>query len=231
MKILSLLFLVISFSHAWAWKEIRSEDGIKVYKKKVEGSGLLAFRAEGLIDMPYAKSLALLRDVEEATAWDEALKKKITVQDISDIEAVTYSVVDMPWPLKNRDLVVTNKLHYDPATMELVVKSSSVDHANHPPNDTYVRAHIKFANFRFKPVNGKTQLKMEVHVEPKGSITDWVINMVQKDMPMDFIQRLRKHTAVYKKGPNKGVWDMIQAQMADLQSEKKKLPASVSSNN
>ncbi len=225
---LPLLFVVFCSSFSvFSWEKIRSEKGVAVYSREIEGSSLLAFKAEGIVDMSYGKALAVLRDVEEATAWDQALKKKITIEDISDIEAITYSVVDMPWPLKNRDMVVTNKLHYDPKTMELVVKSSSIEHKKYPPNDTYVRAQIKFANFRFKPFNGKSKFYMEVHVDPKGSIPDWVINMVQKDMPMDFIQRLSKHTKIYKKGPNKGVWEMIQVQMRDLQKVKKKKPASV----
>lgn len=225
-----LLFSVSTFVYANDWKKVRSENGVDIYAKSILGSDLLAFKAEGIVEMPYGKALALLRDVEASAAWDESLIKKVTIKDISDIEAITYSIVDMPWPLKDRDMVLVNKLEYDKETKELVVISHSVTDDKYPPNGDHVRANLRFANMRFLPLeDGKSKLQMEIHVDPKGSIPDWVINMVQKNMPMDFISRLKIYSKIYPKGPNKGVWDMIQVQKEELQKVKKS--ASVSNNN
>ena len=57
-------------------KEIkRTKDGIRVYKREVPGSALLAFKGEGTVDAPIEKVATIIYDTTRATEWIADLKE------------------------------------------------------------------------------------------------------------------------------------------------------------
>jgi hypothetical protein len=214
MKIfLSLIILFSASIQAAEWKKIDDRDGVVIYSKKESNSKLMAFKGNTIVNMNLGKLLAVLRDVQTANEWDKNLRLKRTIEDISDIQAHTYSIVRMPWPFKDRDLVLDNKLYFDDKTKELVVIGNSIDRPDYPTFKKYIRARINYAEVRFTPINeNQVRISLQAHVDPMGSIPTWIVNWVQKDMPYDFIKNLEKFSARYQGTPNKTVLKMMQQQ-------------------
>ncbi len=219
---LKLFTLLLLISTSFAWKLETNKDGVQIFSQKIPGSPLLAFRAVGYVDAPLGEMLAILRNVEVATKWDDSLKVKRTLEDKSELEAETYSIVKIPFPFDDRDLVLNNSLSYDEKTHELIVLAKSVVRADTPPNKRYVRAHIKFAEFRIIPEN-ETYIKisMECHVDPKGNIPNWLVNFIQQDLPYDFIKNLEKFAKIFKLKPNPSIQKFMAQQAADLKKIQK----------
>lgn len=208
------LFSVTGFSEykpdLKGWTKNYSKDGLDFYYKKVKGSNLLAFKAVGNLPINMGEMMAALRDVEKTVDWEKSTEKKITIENISDIQATTYTVTKVPWPFYNRDSVLMNKLFLDKKDMIFYVESFSVEHEKYPKQKNFVRAHVGYARFRTKPISKDlTYVEFEVQVDPMGSIPDWVVNLVQKDLPYDFLMGVSKYCKKNDLTPNPGVQKMI----------------------
>lgn len=174
------------------WKKERVKKGFSVYTRAESNSDLVGIKVEGAIDAALPCTLSNLREVETSSEWIPGQIKKTTLKEVSDLEAVTYSLSDLPWPLNNREMILHNKLHLDLKKDLLYVVSKSVDHPEHPtvPEDT-VRAIVHYSNVGLRPVTKKkTFVELTVFVDPKGSIPSWVVNFYQQGWPIEFIKAL-----------------------------------------
>lgn len=190
------------------WHKLYEKDGLSFYSKQIKGSSLLNFRAIGIIKTKMEEALAILRNVEHAQKWDDNTKLKKTVEDISDIEAITYSETNIPWPFRNRDLVLNNKLYIDRERVALRVDVNSIERKDYPKRKKLVRAHLNAKMF-FRPMDENTsQVDLMIMVDPRGSIPHWVVNMVQKSMPYDFLKGIENYAKKVEMKPNKGVQDL-----------------------
>ena len=213
MKNISILLLfLVSFSiyafdvEGGKWEHLYSKRKLDFYSKEVKGSGILAFSAKGTIKISLLEMLAIVRNVEGTKRWDKNSSVKKTIRDISDIEADTYSVSKMPWPVTNRDLVLNNKLRLDLENNFMIVDSYSIKNKDYPKHDDRVRAKMRIARFKIRPASkGRTYIEMYIHIDPKGSIPNWMVNFVQKDLPYDYLRSLEKFSKTVDEKPKPGV--------------------------
>jgi hypothetical protein len=187
------------------WKKLYSKKGLSFYSKKLKGSSLLNFRAVGELKVKTQEALAILRDVESTSKWDGNTKLKKTIENISDIEAITYSITTIPWPFRDRDMVLVNKLYFDKDRMSLRVDVKSISRKDYPKKRKLVRAELDVKMW-IRPKNTDTALiDLQILVNPKGSIPHWVVNIVQQSMPYDFLQGLAKRARKIQIDNNPGV--------------------------
>jgi hypothetical protein len=206
--IFSQLALAKGLKRPKGWKYIYAKDGLSFYSKQGKG-GLLKFRARGILNVKPLELMAILRNVELATQWDKDTKTKVTIKNISDVEANTYSVTKIPWPFKDRDMVLNNILRIDEKRMSMRVDVNSVNLKSHPNFDSYVRANLS-ARFYIRPHENKnfSYVDIKVLVDPRGNIPTWIVNMVQESMPYDFLKSLESYSKTVNIKPNKGVKKM-----------------------
>jgi len=199
-KRLIVLLYFVSFSSAFAggfeglyddgkWNFIKERKGFKIYSREMPGSDILGFKVEGNIDAPILDVMATLRDVQLATEWQPDLKEKVTIKEIGDDEAITYSRVDMPWPLDDRDYVIHNKLLVHKEKKLLYVISKSTDVKGWEKGRRAVRANIGYSNIGLRPVSdNKTYVEWTLFGEPNGNIPNWVVNFYQQSFPIGFFK-------------------------------------------
>jgi len=205
------------------WTALESRDGLHFYSQQSQDGALLKFKAKGMLKVKMEKVLAVLRNVERTTEWDKDTVIKQTIQDISDLEALTYSETRIPWPFQNRDLVLRNKLHINKEQKVLFVESNSEDHAAYPPRKKRVRAYLR-AVLRVRPVEDELiHVEMDVLVDPKGAIPHWVVNIVQRRMPYDFLKSVESYAKTTNIEPNVGVSAMAQ-ELRALLADGKEVP-------
>ncbi|GAB4015198.1 MAG: hypothetical protein Fur0010_13950 [Bdellovibrio sp.] len=175
------------------WKKDTVIDGFTIFTRSEEGSSILGFKLSGVLQAPIEQVMEHLRDVESSSEWTPGLVKKTTIEDISDIEAITYSVSDLPWPLKRRDYILHNKLFIHEKNKLLYVISYSIEDSRKPIDEDFVRADIGYSNIGLRPVSNKeTYIEWTVFADPKGIIPSFIVNFYQKKFGVKFFHALEK---------------------------------------
>ncbi len=202
-----LLFFIFSSSNSLAsvdsparmliaedrWERILTKDGIDVFSQKVENSDILAFKATGTLNAPVDQIMEVLRKVEISRDWMPDTAVKYTVKEISDLEAVTYSVNKLPWPFSGRELLLHNKLRLDRQNKYLVVDVFSVEDASRPVEEGNVRAFMHIGQTCIRPVGPhQTRILFTFFLDPKGYIPAWLANLKQKELPYNFLRSLEE---------------------------------------
>lgn len=191
------------------WEKSYEKDGIEVFIGKLSNSNLWAFRAKGVITAPVYGVMTILRDVENAHLWSPRLISKITLEEISDLEAITYQKHKLPWPASKRDLVLKNKLFLDKKDKFLKILSYSVERKSHPIFSNIVRGEMKFGVIALRPLkNNDIFMDIKFHFDPKGYLPALLVNPIQKKWPYTFLKQLEKRSRKVKPNVRPGIMKM-----------------------
>jgi len=175
------------------WKLIKEKDQIKIFSMEAEGIDVLAFRALGKLNAPVDQVMELLRRVEISTEWMPRLAVKKIIRDVSDHEAITYSVNDLPWPFSDREMVLNNRLvvHKDKGNM--VIEIFSVEDERAQRKKKTIRAKVYLGQTWINAISeNQTEVELIILVDPKGKIPKWLVNLLQKDMPYKLLKGMEK---------------------------------------
>ena len=176
------------------WEQVRDEVGIHIQRRKVEGSSLHEFQGRGVIEAPLPTVLAVLHDVGSAPEWMHKCVAAHVVEHIDDRHEVVYNRTAAPWPVSDRDTVVSSEAVFDARTHEVRIDFWSVTHPKEPPVRGVVRMPSLRGHWILSPLNAgrATQIEYQVHADPGGSLPGWIVNMVSKEIPFQTIARLRE---------------------------------------
>jgi len=175
------------------WNKLYTDQGITVYAQRTQKSKVLAFRAEGILNAPIDQIMEVLRRVEIADEWMPDADGKYVLKEVSDTEAITYSVNRVPFPFADRELVLLNKLRLDRERQFLVLDIYSVDYPSMPVKKGMVRARMYCGEMRLRPAGkSQTEVALQLYVDPQGAIPGWIVNMFQKRLPYNFLRALEK---------------------------------------
>lgn len=191
------------------WEKVYTKKGIVVYSQQSKHSNIVGFKAESILEAPLENILATLRDVEGTINWAPNMVEKKTIVEVNDLKAITYSNNDLPWPAADRDMVQMNELRLDEENKFLVVDTYSVEDKNYPPLDDIVRAQVNYGTLEFRRHGDNSSVRMTLLVDPKGSLPIWLVNMLQKRLPYQFLRALEKEAAKSKRPLNKGIQSLL----------------------
>ena len=208
---LSLLTAVALASAAQAdsptkprWEQFDEEDGIRMYRRDVPGSDIVALRGEGFVAAPITRVASVLIDRKRSTEWIDRLVKTKLIRQISDTESVEWDHIKTPTPLKDRDFVFRTSISTDATKKRVTFNYSSVTDPLAPEMDDYVRGTFRGGKFELTMATRKnadgtvtkgTIVNAEVEVDPRGSVPKFIVNMVQKSWPHTTLTALRKQVA------------------------------------
>lgn len=175
------------------WVLTRDEEGIRSYEMQREGSPLLCFKAEGIIDAPVDLVLSVVLDAERSKEWISYLSESIVVRWVDEpTEYVQQSRFDIPWPVKDRVFISHVGIEVDPETYAAVL-------VYHPSDDRVelrnaVLGDATGTRFLLRPVAGgaHTSFTGIGIADPKGALPNWLVNWVGGSWPHQTIQALRK---------------------------------------
>lgn len=191
--LLMLLFVPLSAS-AQGWKSLGDIDGVNVWKKEVEGSGLLAFRGEVTADVSIGQLMAVFTNHKRRKDWVAKHRDNKQLEQGPGFQEYWISF-KAPFPVSDRDYVLRAEGFPDPDARVFTVKIKSVNRKDAPENDCCVRAQLNGTYYRFEALRGPTprvKMTVEVHTDPKGMLPNWVVNMIQKKWPSDTLNNLVK---------------------------------------
>ncbi|MGG7305498.1 START domain-containing protein, partial [Klebsiella pneumoniae] len=89
------------------------------------------YKAETTFDVPLERAVAVILDVDRAAQWVPYMGKvQMLSQDEKKGEFTLYMVLDFPFPLKDRDVVVKGKMS-KAANGLITIKNTAVN-SNYP---------------------------------------------------------------------------------------------------
>ena len=175
------------------WKLASDRDGIKVYTRPVINSKIKAIKVECNLQASSSQLLAAIMDIKTCSEWVYHSKKNLLVKQISPLDLIYYSEVEVPWPAENRDFVVHIQAEQNPQTKVVTVNSPCIPGYVGEKSDI-VRIKHSVAQWIITPI-GKNQIKAEyvLEVDPMGDIPAWLTNLFATKGPMETFKNLKLH--------------------------------------
>lgn len=172
--ILLLLCQAAAASTDAGWTLAREGSGIALFTREVPGSPYLEVKATAVIDTSIDKVTAAFGDGNRCAAWRRMCKSSQVLKVASRHERFVHMVLDLPWPMSDRDLVVRAVTEIDEAS-----RSATVHMAPAPgvyPLQDYIRAQ-SHAQFNMQVLNeGQVALSYRVHIDLGGDASPGLVN-------------------------------------------------------
>jgi hypothetical protein len=199
-SILILSLLLLSF-HCMAQSadcDLKKEkDGIKVYTCKSDTSKFRSLRAEFVLENISMEELkTFMFTVSNYLKWQYDAIEASMLKRISTDEMIYRVVIDAPWPVDNREMIVQ---------FSTVVRDT--DHANFyintvlsdfPKDEDLVRIPYSQARWDIVRKNNSLHVTYNMNIDPGGSVPAFLINVAMADGPYKSFKSLK--SLIEKKG-------------------------------
>lgn len=168
-----------------------NKNNIKVWTYQNSQNPVFLYKAETIYDTPLEKAVGLILDVDHAVQWVPYMGSvKVLSRDDKKGEFLLYMVLDFPFPLKDRDLVVQGKMVKD-AQGVISIKNKAID-KGYAKNPDYVRLTHYEGDWSFqKLANNKVKVSTYGYANPEGSIPLTFVNMFVQQQPYQMLQKMK----------------------------------------
>ena len=167
------------------------KNNIKVWTFQQQSSPVFVYKAETTFNVPLEKAAALILDVDHAGKWVPYVGSvKVLSRDDQKGEFLLYMVLDFPFPLKDRDLVVKGKMSKD-AQGIISIQNTAIE-GGYPLNPDYVRIRQYEGDWTFQKLgNQKVKVSTYGYANPEGSIPLSFVNMFVQQQPYQMLQKMK----------------------------------------
>ncbi len=170
--------------------------GVKLWKKEIPGSPIVAFRGETIIEASIPRIAAVLGDSKRRTEWVADAKEARDLRADTPMDRVEYNRTGAPWPVSERDFVYRVTVKVNRAQKAMHVHIRSVEEPSMPPRPGIVRGELINSAYWLNAIDeSHTLVRVEILADPKGDLPKWVVNMVQKDWPKNTLIRMGRQVA------------------------------------
>ena len=163
------------------WTLVREDSrrDIVVYER-ARPDGYLEFRGVTHVESRLSAFVALFDDFEAAPDWLYRTREITLIERLSDTESYVHSINAMPWPLKDRDIVLHSRRAQDPETYVLSANAVGVpDYL--PVDENYVRMPVIESSWTFTPLgDGRTQVDFRGFADPGGGVSSGMLARFQE---------------------------------------------------
>lgn len=194
----------------WELKEQKAR--YSVYVSDVLNSDFDATKAEVMLAMPIQKALKYFPQKNQCWSWINRCKLSQTLRALSETQSLVYTIIDMPWPLSDRDFVFLTEMEGSTALTSsdesgidakikliFVPSQAHVETAHLHKKKGLVRG-FSHATYELKALDeNQTKLTMFMHTEFGGNVSAGLINSkLVKELEKD-VKTLIKMTNQMKK--------------------------------
>ena len=169
------------------WDLRKNQDSIKVYIRNIDNN-TKEYLAETIINSEIDKIYNTIIDFDNSYKWMYKLNSS-KILEKTDTLMYVYFVVDMNWPLKNRDLVsdavITKK------NDEIIIEMNSYPDWI-PSNEKLIRIKDSRSIWNLKRIDkGRTKVSLQSYAVVEG-IPTFIMDLFILDSPMYSMTQLRK---------------------------------------
>jgi hypothetical protein len=190
---LGLSCLVSSAAEPGDWELRRDRDAIQIYTRKIDDSPYDAVRSVTVVEgVRVSSMIALLEDAEACPDWADRCAESRVHTRIAPNESLVYTVNDMPFPVKDRDVLAHVTWSQDPESLTVTMSSYATEGQLEP-----VKGRLRLTEARvtwqFRPLpSGAVEVMSEAHINPGSPLPGFVTNMLLVDTPYETLRAFRE---------------------------------------
>ena len=171
------------------------KNNIKVWTYQDQQNLVFLYKAETTYHAPIENAVSLILDIEHAVQWVPYMGSiKVLSRDDKKGEFTLYMVLDFPFPLKDRDLIVQGKM-IKQANGQISIKNKAIQ-TGYPLNPNYVRFTDYQGDWTFqKLANNQVKVSTYGYANPEGSIPLTFVNMFVQQQPYQMLQKMKAELA------------------------------------
>lgn len=189
LSVLSLALCAVANAATAPWALEQDEGGIQIYTRDVAGSPFLEVKATALIKASVAHVAAVMGDGEGCSEWRAMCKSSELRGTTSDTERTVYMVLDLPWPISDRDMLIHSIVDIDVAAQTVSVQLQSTPEEQQEKD--YVRA-VTSGQYQIKALNeDQVELTYIMHTDLGGDLSADLINPRVTASTFEDIKRLQ----------------------------------------
>lgn len=188
---LSLLSNITSAQEKWTLSS--SSEGIQVYTRPMANSKIKAVKVNCILTATPTQVVAAILDIKSCNEWVYHSKINTLIKQLSPVDLIYYSQVEVPWPVENRDYVVAIHTEQNPQTKVVTITSPCIP-GYVPEKKGIVRISHSVGNWTITPVSkSQTRAEYVLEVDPMGNIPAWLINLFATKGPTETFRNLKVH--------------------------------------
>jgi hypothetical protein len=185
-----LIFGLSTVMAQGSWELRKDGDGISVYTRKAANGNIKELRVLCELDASKAQLISTLQDIADYNSWVYSNKRSIVLKTINPQKIIYYTESHLPWPIKDRDLVI--ELDITPTPDVLNIQAKSIPNYL-PQKNNYIRVPYSLATWKVTQVaDNKLKVDYTFSVDPGGSIPVWLVNATLAIGPYNSFVRLKE---------------------------------------
>lgn len=186
--LLSNGFFVTARAGEAPWTLVKNKEDVQIFTRSVPGSEFLQVKAVAQMNASMETVINTLGNGETCSEWRKLCKSSKVLQLLTDKERYVYMVLNMPWPLADRDLVIHSTASIDSDNKTYTVDLSSA--ADRYPQQEYVRAQSS-GSYQLSLIDQyRVQFTWIMHTDLGGKLSPNVINKRLVENTFDDVVRL-----------------------------------------
>jgi len=193
MRFLTIIFLCLFTSGLCAqsdWELVKEKKDLKVYVRKLAGSAFKEVKIDGRISCSLSEIVHALEDVESQSEWVESTIEARILETHGTGAFRFYLATDMPYPVKDRDVILNYNRTQNPDTKNVTIKFNSVSDDLSASKD-YVRIPELHSSYVLSPSpDGNISIQYLLKVDVGGKMPKWVVNLAITQGPIDTMEAL-----------------------------------------
>jgi ribosome-associated toxin RatA of RatAB toxin-antitoxin module len=182
--------LICSANADEKWDLARNESGIRVYTRKIQGSGFKAFKAVTVLSSSMQDIISLFQDVEHYPEWMDKVDKAELIEQESDSVHIHYLVYGAPFPVSDRDAIYKYSYKARQENDGIIVIIECLPDLRSEEN--HVRIRKASGYWSLTPVQkDSVGITFMLHMEPGGGIPSWLANKGVVDAPWKTLRNIK----------------------------------------
>ncbi len=173
----AMCVVILTAQDEYAWKQVKSQDGITAYVKKNPDTKIRSVRVETIAAVGLSEAVSIIRDAENHYKWVYLNSEAKVLDTIDKYTWVYYGKSDLPWPVSDRDFITYANVSQDSLDYSVTLTSISAPEYMED-TDGCVRIEDVLSKWKLNPLgNGTVHITLELTVDLGGTIPLWFINI------------------------------------------------------
>lgn len=159
------------------WELKLAEGQTKIYSRKIEHSTFLQTKVEVSINTSLDNLLTQFENSDKCWQWIKRCRSTKEIKKVSENEVFSYTILNMPWPISDRDFIFHTIKSVDPLNKvtTITIKPALI---NNMYNTKYVRGQANVI-YRIEALSATSSLlTITMHMEFGGRLSSKVINPI-----------------------------------------------------
>ena len=188
----------------------KSEFIIIVEKKNSPEIEVNTYRGTTTMPISIERIAYVLDDTESKTEWVSRLKQENRLEgNPFSYRSIAYQHYNLSWPVSDRDYVIESKwtVMKDMKLPTAILSIKSIIRDDVPEIEGRVRGQLDRLVYKLEKLkSNQTRVTVEIMVNPKGLLPNFMINLIQKEWPITTLRQLNaqalKGSAIHEKLKN-----------------------------